>query len=168
MSFLQVLTISILSALLVVGVTTFWQGRADAHSRWAAADDAGSHFHHGWGNGHGWHGRRGWHLCNGQRAERTERVLAHVRDSLELTDQQEAAWSALNDAVYAGGEMITTACEQWPQDSEAVPVRLERVETMLATGVDAVRQIRPPFEELYAVLTDEQRATLDDLIRQRR
>ncbi|MEE4378321.1 MAG: Spy/CpxP family protein refolding chaperone [Candidatus Competibacteraceae bacterium] len=148
-------------------MTAFWGGRADAHSRWAAADDAGSHFHHGWGNGHGWHGRRGWPVCNGQRLERAERMLAQVRDSLELTAQQEPAWSALNDAVYAGGEMITTACEQWSQDSQTPPERLERVETMLATGLDAVRQVRLPFEEFYAVLTDAQRATLDDLIRHR-
>jgi len=58
---------------------------------------------------------------------------------------------------------MATACAPDAQTVEAgsAAASLERMEALMEAGLAALREIRPAFDALYAVLDDAQRKTLD-------
>jgi hypothetical protein len=151
--------IAVGTALLITGLSAADQAALFDNSR------SGQFMLAGWR--HGWHGGgRGWfaeRACSDARDEMIEDRLAFVESFVDFTDEQQPAWQQLTAAIRAGSAKVGEACvELEALDARAnAPARLERVELMLSTGLGIVREVRPAFEQFYAVLDDDQKAALD-------
>jgi hypothetical protein len=151
------------AALLVTGLSA-----ADDETAFFGNGRPGQFMLAGWRHG-GWHGggygRFAEHVCSDARDEMLEDRLAFAESFVDFTDEQQLAWQQLTAAIRAGSAKVGEACvELEALDTPAnAPARLERVELMLSTGLDIVQEVRPAFEQFYAVLDDDQKAALDKL-----
>ena len=91
--------------------------------------------------------------------------LAFVESFVDFTAEQEPAWQQLTAAIRAGGAKVGEACAKLEalDTSATAPARLARIELLLSTGLDIVQEVRPAFDQFYAVLDDDQKAALDKL-----
>jgi hypothetical protein len=159
--------IVLLGAAIAVGTALLVTGLS-------AADDEAAFF----GNGrpgqlmlagwrHGWHGgghgRFAEHVCSDARDEILEERLAFVESFVDFTDEQEPAWQQLAAAIRAGSAKVGEACAELEAPDPTALTHLARVELILSTGLDIVQQVRPAFEQFYAVLDADQKAALDKL-----
>lgn len=120
----------------------------------AAKDGA---FQHGMGRGMGMMGQR---FCQADEswgariADRIERVI-------RPTDAQKADLEALRAAIAKAEGQLKAGC---PTEAELAdgtpPARLALMEKRLNAGLEAVRTVRPAFDQLYAKLDDTQRDRL--------
>jgi hypothetical protein len=95
-----------------------------------------------------------------------EARLAYIKADLEITEAQMPAWDAYADAVRARH----TAMESMHADMmkakesgsalERMDARIKAMESM----VGSLKALKPSTEALYAVLTDEQKKTADQLL----
>lgn len=152
------LTAGALHGLRPVGPAGFWLAPLLRHGR--PHHDNHRHGHH---HGHGFERREGPDAFF--RTERFERLIAEVERRMSFTEPQAAAWAGLVLAVQAGARSIGDARRSLAEQSDApvAPARLSGLETMLAVGLDAVRDLRPPFNAFYATLERHQKAIIDDL-----
>ena len=116
-----------------------------------------------------WRGerRRGMAMiCSDRRDRRIEAGLAFVEGFVEFTPEQTVAWQDLAQAVRAGSATIGETCQTLSEEGmpETAPERLALAETVAATALDVLQNIRPAFDRLYATLNDKQKKALDDLI----
>ncbi len=63
----------------------------------------------------------------------------------------------------SGASRPCRTAEPTPAD-ETSGAALQKMETLLSSGLAALRAVRPSFDALYAVLDDGQREALDDLL----
>jgi hypothetical protein len=156
--------IVLLGAAIAVGTALLVTGLS-------AADDEAAFF----GNGRpgqfmlaSWHaggrGRFAEFACSDARDEILEDRLAFVESFVDFTDEQEPAWQQLAAAVRAGSARVGEACAELEAPDPTAAAHLARVELILSTGLDIVQQVRPAFEQFYAVLDDDQKAALDKLM----
>ena len=126
------------------------------------------------GMGHGWRGKRhggpGGHLCRAANGERLDGMITFVESFVDFTPEQDQAWQDLTAALRNSQVEVRGACDHLAQaeDPRRAPEALERAETMLSTGLDAVRQIRPAFTAFYETLDERQREALDGLLSRHR
>lgn len=115
---------------------------------------------------------RGMHrMCDeDRRTAKIERVMAEARDELALEAGQEPAYRELAAAITEANGIVQSACaEHAAAERPADPVaHLARAESFMATGLEAVRTVRAPFENFYAQLDEGQRATLDEFMHEHR
>ena len=124
--------------------------------------------------GHGWHGKRHHggpgHFCAGARGEKLEHAIDFVQSFVDFTPEQVGAWQGLVEALRGGSDTVGASCSNLtplPEDATA-PERLAQVELVASTGLEVLREVRPAFDALYAVLDEDQKAALDGLINRRR
>ena len=153
-----ILSISSVAAVVLAAVAVFatGPGGAIAHGRWGGGPG-------GWGG----HGARA--LCSDQRDLRLAAATGFVEAFVSFTPEQTASWNTLKAALEAGSAKIGEACAAAEAQPEArtAPQRLARAEIALGTALEILRDVRPAFDGLYAKLSDEQRARLDELISRR-
>ena len=118
---------------------------------------------------HGWHGggrgRFAELLCSDARDEMLEDRVAFVESFVDFTEEQQPAWQRLTDAIRAGSARVGEACVEVEalDTPETAPGHLGRLELILSTGLEIVQEVRPAFEQFYAVLDDDQKTALDKL-----
>jgi hypothetical protein len=153
--------IAVGTALLVTGLSA-----ADDEAAFFGNGRSGQFVLAGWR--HGWqgggHGRFAEFACSDARDEMLEDRLAFVESFVDFTDVQEPAWQHLTAAIRDGSAKVGKACAELKAPDTTAPARLARVELMLRTGLDIVQQVRPAFEQFYAVLDDDQKVALDKLV----
>jgi hypothetical protein len=153
--------IAVGTALLVTGLSA-----ADDEAAFFGNGRSGQLMLAGWR--HGWqsggHGRFAAHLCSDARDEILEERLAFVESFVDFTDEQEPAWQQLTAAIRTGSARVGEACAELEAPDPTAPAHLARVELILSTGLDIVENVRPAFEQFYAVLDDDQKAALDKLV----
>ncbi len=127
------------------------------------------------GQGHGGHmGRRGGHgmgmICGEYRDERLDRMINFVESFVDLDAGQQDAWTRLTDTLRAQSATIGETCEEIEAAGvpDTAPEKLARMETMMAAGLSAMRDVRPAFEAFYQTLNEEQQKALDELTEHRR
>ncbi|MEC9347971.1 MAG: Spy/CpxP family protein refolding chaperone [Pseudomonadota bacterium] len=120
--------------------------------------------------GHGMHmaryaGHAGMrHMCGPEGAERIEDFITFGEIRLKIRDDQRAQWNAVAEALRTGGRDMLTTCERMDVlRGGTPPERLAEVETVMEKGLAAMKGIRAAFDPLYAVLDDDQKATLERL-----
>lgn len=92
--------------------------------------------------------------------------LAYLKGELGITDAQAEAWTGYADAVKARVDLMQgmrqSMFEGMRQGTaiERMEVRIANMEAML----QAMKDLKPATEKLYAALTDEQRKVADQLI----
>ena len=118
---------------------------------------------------HGWHADRHGggisHLCSADEG-RTDSLLAHAEAELEITASQQESWNRLSAAISDAHTRLQAICGELG-DADTAPEKLAQAEAMMAVGTDAIREMRPAFDALYAQLDDRQRARIDDLLARR-
>lgn len=92
--------------------------------------------------------------------------LAFLKVELHITDAQAPQWTAFADAVRAQATAMQTAMQAMPLPGGPLtaPDRMERHVTSLAARLDAMKAILAATKPLYAVLSDEQKKTADELL----
>lgn len=148
--------ILLISAASALGIAA---GAAGLH---AAASERG--FHHG---GFGKH--RGMEMVCTQGEDRLEDIVTFAQVRLDIRDDQQAQWDAFADAVRKGGQELLTACGSMEtlRGGDA-PARLAEMESIMEKALTATRTIRGAFDPLYAVLDEDQRATVERLTKRHR
>jgi hypothetical protein len=123
------------------------------------------------GGGHwGRHGRMGMGpaFCGPDHDERIDRMIGMVEGFANFSAEQQPAWERLRDSVRSASDKLEAACATMRDSRDAAPpARLAGLETMLSTGLEAVREVRPNFDALYAVLNEKQKAAVDMLVERR-
>jgi len=153
--------IAVGTALLVTGLSA-----ADDEAAFSGNGRSGQFMLAGWR--HGWHheghGRFAEHVCSDARDEILEDRLALIESFVDFTDEQEPAWQQLSAAIRAGSAKVGEACAELEAPDPTATAHFARVELMLSTGLDIVQEVRPAFEQFYAVLDGDQKAALDKLV----
>lgn len=120
----------------------------------------------GWGPGMmmgpGMMGRGGmWggDMCNPRAAGLAQWRIASIERAVRPTDAQRPKLDELKTASGKAAEIITAAC---PRETPTSAVaRLELAEKRLNAMLEAVKIVRPKFEDFYSSLTSEQQARLN-------
>ena len=116
-----------------------------------------------------WSGHGVKALCSEQRDLRLSATTGFVEAFVSFTPEQTGSWNALKAALEAGSAKIGQACDSVEAQvvPSSAPQHLARAELALATALDIVQDVRPAFDDLYANLSDDQRARIDDLLAKR-
>lgn len=132
--------------------------------------------------GEGWHGRgMMWQVhggpwggphggfCGAARSERIESMIGLVESFVTFRPDQQPAWERLRDALRAGSQRFEATCATLREEGESQnpPARLARLEQMMTTGLETLREVRPAFDAFYATLDDKQKAAIDRLVERR-
>ena len=152
------------TALLVTGLNA-----ADGERGWFRDGRPGQFMLAGWRHGHG-RGRFAERLCSEERNEMLEDKLSFAESFVDFTEEQRPAWEQLTASVRAGSATFGEACVEFQELEEPanVPARMAQAELVLSTALTIVQEVRPAFDDFYAVLDDDQKAPLDRLARHRR
>jgi hypothetical protein len=105
-------------------------------------------------------------------AEHIEGKIAFLKAELKITDAQMPQWNAFADALRAAarrlGGMQATMMPGGMMDQGNAPVsapdRLERMEKMMTSMLEGLKELKATLTPLYAVLTEEQKKMADELI----
>lgn len=160
-----VVVVSVVAAIVVVGIThtfTGWGGAPMYAGAYAGGDQAQPS---GFGRRHAWQGRYGGGhaaFCNRESGEWIGDMMVVAERRLDLRPEQRAAWNELDAAVRAAGARIASLCKQFQTASAGnADERLGQAETAMEAGLGMVRQVRPAFHALYQTLDDSQRQVVD-------
>ncbi len=89
-------------------------------------------------------------------------LVADGKTHLAITADQESAWTAFTDSLDHTSDRLKTLCGDMRALPATAPEALALAETATVAGLEAIRDVRPAFNALYAVLDDEQRATINE------
>lgn len=98
---------------------------------------------------------------------RIEGSLAFLRAELRITDAQVPQWNAFADAVRAHAQRLRETFAQTMQGADqpaTAPQLLERRIALRSAEVEAMRAVSTALAPLYAVLSEEQKRTADELM----
>jgi Spy/CpxP family protein refolding chaperone len=120
----------------------------------------------GWGPGHmgsyGPQGMMGYGYGNAAPGAAFEDRLAEMKTELKVTSKQESAWKAYADQVKAQAEsMRAWHAAMWGAAPATAPERLAQRDAMLKQRLAQHEAMTSAFNDLYKVLTPEQRAMVD-------
>lgn len=117
--------------------------------------------HHGFGL---WHADKGAdHLCGDHRDAAIDAAVAYLKRAIDPTDAQVEPFDLFAQSLSRATALMERVCVPASQAPSTAAASLEQMEAMMAAGLAALREVRPSFDALYAVLDKEQRETLDNL-----
>jgi len=119
-----------------------------------------------WGGAGGVMPMMGFGGGSGQMIGYIDGRIAFLKAELKLSDKELPLWSAFADALRDNAQtMNTVMASMMAQHGTAstLPDRLDFQESVLTVRLDALRKTKTALAPLYAVLTDEQKRTLDSL-----
>jgi hypothetical protein len=99
--------------------------------------------------------------CSSEKAGISNLAINRIEDSVRPTEAQGAALDKLDAAMQKAVQALSTAC---PNAIPQTPVgRLDVMQKRVEAMIEAANIVRPALEELYASLSDEQKAKLNRL-----
>ncbi|WP_159593737.1 Spy/CpxP family protein refolding chaperone [Chelativorans xinjiangense] len=115
-------------------------------------------------------GMMGWWRSDGM-LDRVDGRLAYMKTELKITPEQTAAWDTFATVVKASAEvhndMMRSMAEQFDDGKifdKALPERLSWQISQMETRLEQMKSVQSVAADLYAALTDEQRAVADDIV----
>ena len=103
--------------------------------------------------------------------DRIEGRIAFLRTELKITDAQTNAWNSFADALRTNakklGEVRTSMMSHMGAAQQQPPALTERLnlqEQWLIARLEETRAMKSVFTNLYAVLTEDQRKTANELL----
>jgi LTXXQ motif family protein len=97
--------------------------------------------------------------CGAARSATFEWPTSEIEDRLHPNDTQRTGLKALQDASSKAADMLKAACQS--DDPATPPARLAAIGKRLDTMLDAVKLVRAALDDLYATLSDEQKAQFE-------
>ena len=95
--------------------------------------------------------------------------IAYLKAELAITDAQLPQWNAYTDAMRAGAKSMQTAmaANMGSGMPAAAPARSDAMIAMMTSRLETMKATAAAGKALYAVLTDAQKKTADDLMMSR-
>ena len=110
-----------------------------------------------------WRGHNGIaRACEMDQGAAIAAALVYGQEHLDITAAQQTEWSAFADALHSAGGRLEALCGEIAATPATAPDALALAETATLAGLEAIRDIRPSFDALYAVLDADQRALVDE------
>jgi hypothetical protein len=97
--------------------------------------------------------------CSAVQAGVTDWPTAEIDARLHPSGEQRAALTALQEASTSAANMLKASCQ--PAEAITPPARLEAVANRLDAMLQAVKSVRAALDNLYASLSDEQKAQFE-------
>lgn len=94
-------------------------------------------------------------------AAMAEARLANLRTALNVTAEQEPAWQAFAAVVTQQAQQHQALHEQMTQSTASAPERMALMPQIMQQRAAGMATVSQALNELYAVLTPEQRAIVD-------
>lgn len=96
--------------------------------------------------------------------------LAYLKTELKITEVQMPQWNAFADAFRASGQKMAQHCAMMKEHGGAMmsadlPERLNMMEQHMTMHLDSLRAIKAAVQPLYAVLSDEQKKTANEILK---
>lgn len=105
-------------------------------------------------------------ICNAM-VGHVEGRLAYLKTELKITNAQEALWNSYAAAARDNANAMLAHCNammsQRGASSATLPDRLDQHVQLMEAQLDAVRAMNKALRPLYAVLSDSQKRTVDQL-----
>jgi hypothetical protein len=119
------------------------------------------------------HRKGGWHHGGKWMCDKTRHLdgrLAFLKAELKITSEQEQVWNDYASAVRANADSLKERCKEIKEIKEEdkrppLPERLDLRTKMMEARLEALRTKAKSLKPLYDALSDEQKATVDELIR---
>jgi hypothetical protein len=107
------------------------------------------------------------HQCDSERAMKMQMMTLYVEDQLDLTDAQLPAWENTVGVLKNAAQERQAMCDALAQMGEPANVveALDRAEAHMESGLATVSELKSAVSELYNVLDEDQRATLDAMMK---
>jgi hypothetical protein len=100
-------------------------------------------------------------LCTGQTAGLTDWPIERIAQAVEPNEEQRAALDEFKGAAARALDLLKASC---PTELPSTPTgRLAAMHQRLDAMLQAVRTVRPPLEQFYQLLNDEQKARFNTL-----
>jgi hypothetical protein len=101
-----------------------------------------------------------------QAMQHIEGQIAFYKTELKITDAQAPQWNAFADAIRGSATTQRTALQGMMQASGpgSAPELIERRIALTTAQLDAMKMFLTAAKPLYAVLSDEQKKTADELM----
>lgn len=167
----------IISGAVILGLGTLLGGwimvkpSGPAYAAGALYRQADFSDHHGRHGGHGnFRGKRALAMvCSDRRDHRIKAATGFVEGFVNFTPEQEKPWQDLTRAIDEGSAKVGQTCDNLlPKGADiSAPETLARMETVLATGLSVVQNIRPAFGAFYDSLSDKQKQALEGMLSHR-
>jgi LTXXQ motif family protein len=92
--------------------------------------------------------------------------IAFLKTELKITDAQSQQWSAFADALRENAKAMTTMHDRMMSDgaTTSAPQLAERHIQMMSAHLEQMKAITGAEAKLYAVLSDDQKKTADELL----
>jgi hypothetical protein len=100
-------------------------------------------------------------LCGGQKSPVGNLPIDRIRDSLRLTNEQNADLQDLNRASAKANDVLNASCPT--EQALTPPGRVAAMEQRLKAMQQAIDTVRPALNKFYGSLSDEQKARFDRL-----
>ena len=99
-------------------------------------------------------------------AGHVEGRLAFLKTELKITDAQLPLWNAVAAAIRANGKSVSemSGPMMGSMHTGTLPEKLAAREKMMTAHLEALRKFKAAVDPLYAVLSDEQKKTADELL----
>ena len=98
-------------------------------------------------------------------SEHVEGRIAFLKTELGITEGQLPQWDAFADALRTSAKTMHTAMENMHGGMPAtMPAKLDAMTAMMTARLDALKATAAAAKSLYAVLTDAQKKTADELV----
>ncbi len=96
--------------------------------------------------------------------------LAYLKTELKITEAQTPQWNAFADAFRANGQKMAQQCAMMKEHSGSMmsadlAERLNIMEQDMTMHLDSLRSIKSALLPLYAVLSDEQKKTANEIMK---
>jgi len=89
-------------------------------------------------------------------------MRAYAEVKLNLTPDQRPLWDRVQNAAQAEEQKERQLCSSRKPSAEmTLPDRMDRMQQVLSTRLEALQSAKPAVQALYQALTPEQRAILD-------
>jgi ABC-type transporter MlaC component len=101
-------------------------------------------------------------LCGSRGSSVVNLPIARIQQSLRLSEAQDAALQAVNEASVKAADILNASCPAG-QDALTPPGRIAAMEQRLNAMLQAIETVRPALTKFYGSLSDEQKARFDRL-----
>jgi ABC-type transporter MlaC component len=101
-------------------------------------------------------------LCGSRGSSVVNLPIARIQQSLRLSEAQDAALEAVNEASIKAADILNANCPAG-QDALTPPGRIAAMEQRLNAMLQAIETVRPALTKFYGALSDEQKARFDRL-----
>jgi hypothetical protein len=98
--------------------------------------------------------------------EHTEARIKQLQDALKITDNQTASWDALTQVMRENAKVM----DALRKDRKEVTANLNAIERLKFHSqiseiqLDQLKKLIPPFEALYVIMSDDQKASTDAIM----